>query len=283
MAEQTASTGLAKAKDREAPATSARTAGRLAEPVRETSIYQAPRGSRSSGEARVTSTRLRRGRPLLRGTLERNAEQARRSVRDLSSWSKEIYTAPPGSRPAGEAADANVTVSTRLRKPRVHLTAPATALHIDLARYMGRWYEIARLPYFTQRHCTSDVYADYVLGDDGLVHVTNCCTRGDGQVGSAKGIARVADPGSNARFEISFRMLYGVYVFWDDYWIIGIGEEYEYALVGQPTRRRGWVLARQPNPPESDVERWLAEFAAKGFPAAGFVRTPQTGVSAPGA
>jgi apolipoprotein D and lipocalin family protein len=256
------------------------------QPVRETPIFTAPPGSRRGGgpaaadsDARVTSTRLRRGRPLLRGAAERAADQARRSARDLSSLSKEIYTAPPGGR-GSDAADARVTVSTRLRKPKVHLTAPATALRVDLRRYMGRWYEIARLPYFTQRRCVGNVHADYVLGDDGLVHVTNRCTHADGGIGCAKGIARVTDPGSNARLEISFRMLYGVHVFWDDYWIIAVGDDYEYALVGQPTRRRGWVLARDPRPPEADIERWLADFAGRGFPADDFVRTrqdPQTG------
>jgi apolipoprotein D and lipocalin family protein len=254
------------------------------QPSGETPIYTAPPGIRGPApddpDAQITSTRLRRGRPLLRGTSEREADQARRSARDLSSWTKEIYTAPPGSRGTKDEPDATVTVSTRLRKPKVHLTAPNTVARVDLPRYMGRWYEIARLPYFTQRRCVKDVLADYVLGSDGLVHVTNRCTHADGRIGCAKGIARVVDPGSNARFEISFRMLYGVHVFWDDYWIIGLGQDYDYALVGQPTRRRGWILAREPNPSPEDIDRWLAEFAAKGFPADAFLRTRQEPSSA---
>jgi len=195
---------------------------------------------------------------------------------ELSSWAQEIYTAPPGSRQRDDV-DAQVTVSTRLRKPRVHLTAPTTVARVDLGRYMGRWYEIARLPYFTQRRCVQDVTADYLLGDDGMVYVTNRCTHADGGVGTAKGLARVVDPGSNSRFEISFRMLYGVHVLWDHYWIIGLGTDYEYALVGQPSRRRGWVLARDPQPSEALIQRWLAEFADKGFPAQAFERTRQRG------
>jgi apolipoprotein D and lipocalin family protein len=162
-----------------------------------------------------------------------------------------------------------------MRKPKVHLTAPATAQKVDLARYMGRWYEIARLPYFTQRRCVKNVKADYVLGDDGMVYVTNSCEHKDGGVGVAKAIARVVDRASNARFEISFRQLYGVHVLWDDYWIIGVGEDYDYALVGQPTRRRGWILSRDPRPPEEAIRRWLGEFEEKGFPADAFRRTRQ--------
>ena len=200
------------------------------------------------------------------------------TAKDRSDWAEEIYTAPPGNRQR-EDVDAQVTVSTRLRKPRVHLTAPSTVPYVDLKRYMGRWYEIARLPYFTQRRCTQDVQADYRLGDDGVVYVTNRCTHADGGIGTAKGLAQVVDRGSNARFEISFRMLYGVHVLWDHYWVIGLGDEYEYALVGQPSRRRGWVLARTPAPPEAQIQQWLTEFADKGFPADAFERTRQTAAS----
>lgn len=200
-----------------------------------------------------------------------------RPERALSDWAEEIYTAPPRSQPRGDI-DAQVTVSTRLRKPRVHLTAPSTVQKMDIARYMGRWHEIARLPYFTQRRCTRDVHADYRLGDDGMVYITNRCRHADGSIGTARGLARVLDPTANTRLQISFRMLYGVHVLWDDYWVIGLGEDYEYALVGQPSRRRGWVLARDPQPAEPDIQRWLAEFEAKGFPAQAFERTQQSGM-----
>lgn len=209
------------------------------------------------------------------------ANSAAKSASGLSDWAEEIYTAPPDSQQRNDV-DAQVTVSTRLRKPRVHLTAPNTVLHLDLKRYMGRWYEIARLPYFTQRRCTKDVRADYLLGDDGMVYVTNRCTHADGDIGTAKGIARVVDRNSNSRFEISFRMLYGVHVLWDHYWVIGVGNDYEYALVGQPSRRRGWVLARDPEPSEDLVQQWLAEFSEKGFPAQAFERTRQTGLATEG-
>jgi apolipoprotein D and lipocalin family protein len=198
----------------------------------------------------------------------------RRTPGDKDAWVEEIYSAPQ-DRAAGEAGEAQVIVSARLRKPKVHLMAPATATFVDLRRYMGRWYEIARLPYFTQRRCVRDVTADYVLGEDGMVYVTNRCTHQDGGIGTARGVARVVDRGSNARLEISFRTLYGVHVLWDDYWVISVGADYDYALVGQPTRKRGWILSRDPSPPEEQVQSWLAEFEEKGFPAAEFLRTRQ--------
>jgi len=205
----------------------------------------------------------------------------RRLPGERDAWAEEIYSAPRDKRTKDDETEAKVIVSTRLRKPKVHLTAPATAAFVDLRRYMGRWYEIARLPYFTQRRCVKDVQADYVLGADGMVYVTNRCTHDDGNIGTAKGVARVVDRASNARLEISFRTLYGVHVLWDDYWVIGVGADYDYALVGQPTRKRGWVLSRDPRPDEAKVQSWLAEFAEKGFPAGEFLRTRQEGGAAP--
>ncbi len=218
--------------------------------------------------------------PPPRGRPSPGAKPGRRrrpSAGGGDEWVEEIYSAPKDKSATGDRGEAQVIVSTRLRKPKVHLMAPATAAHVDLRRYMGRWYEVARLPYFTQRRCVKDVQADYVLGDDGMVYVTNRCTHQDGHVGSAKGVARVVDRGSNARLEISFRTLYGVHVLWDDYWIIGVGADYDYALVGQPTRKRGWILSRDPRPDDAQVQRWLAEFADKGFPAKEFLRTRQEG------
>ncbi|WP_462330555.1 lipocalin family protein [Thiohalocapsa halophila] len=212
-------------------------------------------------------SRPKTARPKPRG-------RRRRGAGELDAWAEEIYAAPQ-DKPTADEGEAQVIVSTRLRKPKVHLMAPATAGYVDLRAYMGRWYEIARLPYFTQRRCMKDVHADYVLGDDGMVYVTNRCTHQDGTIGTAKGVARVVDRSTNARLEISFRTLYGVHVLWDDYWIIGVGADYEYALVGQPTRKRGWVLSRDRSPSEQQVEAWLAEFADKGFPADELLRTRQ--------
>jgi len=209
-----------------------------------------------------------RGRP--RGSARRGRASVEQDARV-----EEIYTAPGGDRQGAEDVDARVVLSTPMRKPKVHLMAPATAPSVDLPRYMGRWYEIARLPYFTERRCVKNVYAEYVLGDDGMVYVTNRCTHKEGGIGEAKGLARVVDRASNARLEISFRTLYGVHVLWDDYWIISVGADYDYALVGQPTRRRGWVLSRDPQPPQERVRAWLDEFAAQGFPAKQFIRTRQ--------
>jgi len=80
---------------------------------------------------------------------------------------------------------------------------------------------------------------------------------------------------------VSFVSLLGWRPFWGDYWVIGLGEGYDYALVGTPSRRWGWMLARDPYPPEAQVQAWLAELKAQGYDPATFVRTPQGTPAAP--
>ena len=148
---------------------------------------------------------------------------------------------------------------------------------VDLNRYMGLWYEIAAIPNFFQRHCARDTRAEYALREDGLVGVINRCVRASGEVDQAEGVARVADPATNAELEVSFVSLLGFRLFWGDYWVIGLGKDYEYALIGTPTRRWGWILARDPHPPEAQIQAWMAELKVQGYDPADFVRTPQSG------
>ncbi len=165
----------------------------------------------------------------------------------------------------------------------VEAEPPRPVDRVDLQRYMGRWYEIAAMPNFFQRNCARDTTADYALRDDGLVSVTNRCVRASGEADQADGVARVADPVTNARLEVSFVSILGVRLFWGDYWVIGLGRDYDYALIGTPTRRWGWILARDPHPPEAQIQAWLAELKVQGYDPADFVRKPQGGPQGPDA
>ena len=68
-----------------------------------------------------------------------------------------------------------------------------TVEHVDLSRYAGKWYEIARFPNRFQRNCQSDTTATYTLRDDGNVQVVNACLEKNGKTKTARGIAKVAD------------------------------------------------------------------------------------------
>lgn len=113
---------------------------------------------------------------------------------------------------------------------------------VDVARYMGTWYEIASYPQTFQEGCTGTT-ANYTLRDDGEVDVVNRCFLGDlqGEESVAEGRARVVDKSTNAKLEVSFFR-----PFWGDYWIIELGDHYDYAVVGHPGRDYLWILSRTP-------------------------------------
>lgn len=112
---------------------------------------------------------------------------------------------------------------------------------VDLQRYAGTWYEIASYPQRFQKGCTGTV-ATYTLRPDGQVAVENRCNRDslNGRLTVAKGRARVVDRASNAKLKVTF-----FWPFWGDYWVIDLGRDYEYAVVGHPNRQYLWILCRE--------------------------------------
>jgi len=117
---------------------------------------------------------------------------------------------------------------------------------VELNRYVGAWYEIARIPNRFQRQCARHTIALYDLRPDGRLSVLNQCIKRNGNVDQATGLAKVVDPVSSARLKVSLVSFLGWRPFWGDYWVIGLDEAYRWAVVGSPDRRYGWVLARTP-------------------------------------
>lgn len=132
---------------------------------------------------------------------------------------------------------------------------------VDLERYVGVWYEIARYPHRFQEGCYAST-ATYALRDDGRIDVLNACREGgpEGGIRSAKGIAKVVDPATNAKLKVSFFR-----PFWGDYWIIGLGSDYDYAVVGHPSRQYLWVLSRTPKMEEATYQAILTRLGGFGY------------------
>jgi len=158
------------------------------------------------------------------------------------------------------------TTTDRLRLPPLE-----TVDELDLARYIGGWYEIASYPQFFQRRCTGTT-ATYRIREDGLIDVENRCYRDslDGREIEASGRARVPDPAESAKLEVSF---FGP--FWGDYWVIDLGDEYEYAVVGSPSRDFLWILSRTPTMEPSVYEGILDRLRANGYTLDELQKTPQ--------
>ncbi len=145
-----------------------------------------------------------------------------------------------------------------------------TVSHVDLTRYAGRWYEVTKIPNRFQKKCVSAATAVYALRDDGRISVTNRCTEKDGAVNEVTGVARIVDDETNAKLEVSFVRLFGWQLFWGDYWIIGLDEDYQWAIVGHPQRKFGWVLSRTPELNAPTMEKVFSVIEANGYHRAAF-------------
>lgn len=129
-----------------------------------------------------------------------------------------------------------------------------TVNKVDLNKYTGLWYEVAKIPNSFQDQCAYGTTAEYKIDEDGDIIVTNSCYDDEGKLDVAEGLAKVVDKNTNAKLEVSFVSFLGIRPFWGDYWIIGLDENYQWAIVGTPGRKYGWVLSRTPSLPESTMQ-----------------------------
>jgi apolipoprotein D and lipocalin family protein len=138
---------------------------------------------------------------------------------------------------------------------------------VDLERYAGRWFEVARLPNRFQKKCVGDVTATYSLMRDGRIEVVNRCRDAGGAVTAAKGVARRVDGQPPSILQVRFApavlgFLPGV---WGDYQIIALDAGYGHAMIGTPDRKYLWVLSRTPRLDEQVYRSLLDQAKAQGF------------------
>jgi apolipoprotein D and lipocalin family protein len=163
-----------------------------------------------------------------------------------------------------------VSAPTRVRGPERITQASAQPAVIpvplvELNRYVGGWYEIARIPNRFQRQCARHTIAQYGLRPDGRLSVLNQCIKRSGNVDQATGVAKVVDPLSSARLKVSLVSVLGWRPFWGDYWVIGLDDDYRWAVVGSPDRRYGWVLSRTPRLDEASMASIRELLGRQGF------------------
>jgi len=149
---------------------------------------------------------------------------------------------------------------------------------VDLDRYSGRWFEIAKYQNRFQENCAGSTTAEYATRPDGRVTVTNRCRRADGSLIEAVGIARPRDAAHpDATFKVRFAPAFLSFIpqVWGDYWILGLTADYRYVVVGEPSREYLWILSRTPLMSEEDYQAAVSVAVANGYDAARLVRTPQ--------
>lgn len=150
---------------------------------------------------------------------------------------------------------------------------------VDLVRYSGTWYEIARLPNRFQDDCISDVTATYSLLDDGDIKVVNRCIKAGGEISQANGRARRASKdGPISKLEVRFAPAFLSFLpfVWGDYWILDLAPDYSYVVIGEPGRKYLWVLARSPEMDDRRLEKILDRVKVQGYTLDGLIRTSHT-------
>ena len=154
---------------------------------------------------------------------------------------------------------------------------PQTVQQVDLAKYSGTWYEIARFPMYFQRKCASDVTATYGTLSNGNVSVLNKCRKADGEMMSSTGEASAVNS-TNTKLKVSFlpQGLRWIPFTTGDYWILKLDENYQTALVGGPNRKYLWILSRTPNLDEKTYQAYVAAAKQQGFDVSKLERTVHT-------
>src|SRR5690606_17921603 len=110
---------------------------------------------------------------------------------------------------------------------------------LDLDRYMGDWYEIAKFPNWFERKCVSDIMAHYEKREDGTIQVVNSCVTDSGKLKESVGTARLAkSDGPASKLKVSFFK-----PFEGNYWVIVLDEDYQYAVIGEPSMKYLWLLS----------------------------------------
>lgn len=140
---------------------------------------------------------------------------------------------------------------------------------VDINRYIGKWYEIARLPFSQQEGCSCTT-AEYEIIDATTLRVINKCMK-NGELDDAKGKAFVVEGSNNSKLRVQF-----FWPFRGDYWVIELDKEnYQYAVVGTPSRKYMWILSRTPKMDEQIYNSILQQASEKGFDVSKLIKTVQ--------
>ena len=161
--------------------------------------------------------------------------------------------------------------------PAAELQAVKTIPSIDVARYLGTWYEIAKFPNWFQRKCLSGTNANYQLKEDGNVKVTNRCKVEGGEMAQAIGTARQIGGATSPKLEVRFApdWLAILPFVWGDYWVIDLDPQYQLAAVSDPRREYLWILSRTPKVNQKSYDDLLQRLVAQQFDLTQLSLTPQ--------
>jgi apolipoprotein D and lipocalin family protein len=185
------------------------------------------------------------------------------------NWKPALLALGIGLSGIGGAADGSAAQSEPLQ----------TIAALDLPRYMGTWYEIAKFPNRFQKKCVGATRAEYRLLPVGGVQVINRCRLENGEMNEAVGTARQVGASTSPRLQVRFApdWLAFLPLVWGDYWVIDLDEDVQLVAVSEPQREYLWVLSRTPQVPPQRYQELLDRLARKGFDVSRLELTRQDG------
>jgi apolipoprotein D and lipocalin family protein len=168
-----------------------------------------------------------------------------------------------------------VSMFTNCRTQSLSVTVDkSTVGSVDINRYLGKWYEIARFDHSFERGLTG-VTATYSIRPDGKIKVLNEGYKNslDGRHKKAVGKAYIPDPANTARLKVSFFLN-----FYADYLVMDLDEaDYQYAMIGSNSDKFIWILSRTPVMPEATYQKLVERARARGYAVNNLIRVPQRG------
>ena len=151
--------------------------------------------------------------------------------------------------------------------PQVSDAPVKTIASLDVPKYLGTWYEIAKFPNWFQRKCVGNTKATYSMRADGNLKVLNSCKNADGVVSEAEGMARQIGEQDSPKLEVRFAPAWLSFLplVWGDYWVIDLDPQYQVAAVSDPQRDYLWVLSRTPQLDQKVYQELLQRLQAQQF------------------
>jgi apolipoprotein D and lipocalin family protein len=137
---------------------------------------------------------------------------------------------------------------------------------VDLKRYAGKWFEIARYPGKFQKNCVGNTTVIYTQKTDGQMDASSQCVKKNGTIENTKFEAKIADKTTNAKFDAQNA---------GDFWIIDLDSDYKYVVLGDPKRENFWILSREPEMKDALYQDILRRAEKMGFNPGKVVKTPQ--------
>ena len=156
-------------------------------------------------------------------------------------------------------------------------TPLATITALDVTRYMGRWYEIAKTPNWFQKKCVGDTSAEYSLKPEGTVQVINRCRMENGEWNEAAGLARQIGEPTSPKLEVRFAPAWLSFIpaVWGDYWVVDLDSAYQLVAISEPRREYLWVLSRNPQVNTEAYDALLQRLRGLGLDTRKLETTPQ--------